>query len=569
VKGLAVAALLLAFSAGAQAQSVLRGTIVDSVTQRGIPGVVVSMLDARGDVVGRVLTNASGQYATIVNSAATRVRVVRIGWRPRERALPIFTDGQATANFSMPAIPTFLEPARVDAQQCPKRADADQAYGLWDQVRAGLLNMVVAREQSPGSMVLVNYSITHRDMDGEVLSLTLRRDSSGKSINSYHASLSADKFVTNGFATEASSPDRLFYGPDANVLLDGGFANGYCFRVQRPDGSRPTQVGLGFAAADRKPGRVDIEGTLWVDTAVKAIREIEYRYIGIHSTVDPERPGGSIRFREMPNGLTFIDSWRMRLIGSRPDTMVVGTGRGGVRIISELYTTIAGGELAHARWPDGSSYDADLAGAEFTLRTKAGAAALGRFVGLGQTPYEKQLDSTGTFVVRDLIPGPYALIAAEPRLKPLQMDSMPTRIGINAVRGQTARVSAVLPTLEEWTEDRCARQGRLAVTDTTLVLGRLLDRAGTPMRRASFKVEAARRASPTDTSLVTWETILDGGRSDADGLLQACTSKILPAIRRVRISGRLPNGEPYEFIVPLAQERLTVAPLVFPYVVRQ
>lgn len=565
MRGLAVAGLLLASAQPASAQ-VVRGTVTDSVSQLPIPGAVVTLLDGRGQVLQRTLSTATGQYAVMVPAGATRMRVVRIGWRPRERALPALADGSTTINLQMSAIPTFLQPARVDAKQCPKRSDSEIALGLWEQVRDGLVAMVVAREQNLGSMVLLDFERVFRDIDKDEAQFTLKRTQSTHTPNSYRAARSALNFILYGFASAPADSERVYFAPDAEVLIDPGFADGYCFRIVRADRSRPNQVGLGFNSPDRRAGRIDVDGALWVDTVAKAVREIDFRYIGIHDRVDELRPGGSITFQEMPNGTSIIQRWQLRLIGTRKDSIPLPRG---YRLFDEFYTTVGGGELAHARWPDGTAFDATLGKARFTLQTPEGAPATGRVVGLANTPYAKTLDASGIFDVDDLLPGTYALIIGEPRLAPLGMDSVPTLTRIAASRGVTALVSATIPSLEQWTSDRCAQQGRLTPSDTTLILTRLLDPAGRPVPRATFKVDAARRFSPSDTLLVAWETILDDGRSDVDGMIQACTSKIHPLLRRVRISGRLPDGEPYQFVVPLGPERLTVAPLVIPRLVRQ
>jgi hypothetical protein len=549
--------------AGAQ---VVRGTVTDSMSRQPIPGAVVTLLDTRGQVVGRALAGQAGQFAMPIPASAARVRVVRIGWRPRERALPELTDGTATVNFSMAAIPTFLEAARVDAKQCPKRSDSQLALGLWEQARDGLLAMVVAREQNLGSMVLLDYERTFLGVDETEARFTVKRTASTRALNSYRAVRSASNFIRFGFAAMLADSVREYYAPDADVLIDPGFADGYCFRIVRGDRARPTQVGLGFASPDRRAGRVDIEGVLWVDTAAKAIREIDFKYLGIHDRVDELRPGGNISFTEMPNGVSVIQRWHLRMVGVRPDT--VPALRGGTRVVNEFHTNVGGGELAHARWADGTTYDAELGRAKFTIRNSTGRPAAGLTVGLAETPFAGRVDSAGLFEVEDLLPGTYRLIVGEPRLKALRMDSMPTPVRVTAVRGTTQLVSATVPSVEEWTLERCGRQARVAVTDTTLVLGRLLDLAGKPVARASVKFEAARR-SEAKAGPFAWEMVEDGGRTDPDGMLQLCTAKVHASARHVRISGRLPDGEPYSFELELEKGMLTVAPLMIPRVIRQ
>ena len=56
---------------------------------------------------------------------------------------------------------------------------------------------------------------------------------SAPSTRAYSAARSAGAFVQQGFASD-SGEDRTFYAPDADVLLDDGFAAGYCFNASRP-----------------------------------------------------------------------------------------------------------------------------------------------------------------------------------------------------------------------------------------------------------------------------------------------------------------------------------------------
>ena len=54
---------------------------------------------------------------------------------------------------------------------------------------------------------------------------------------------------------------------------------------------------------------MDVDGTLWIDTAQRRIIEIEFRYLGLGADADAMRSGGSVSFWEMPNGVTFVSRW--------------------------------------------------------------------------------------------------------------------------------------------------------------------------------------------------------------------------------------------------------------------
>jgi hypothetical protein len=548
-------AFLLALPAGAQ---VLRGTVVDSVSQRGIPGVVVMMLNAKGVAVGRTLTDAAGKYATTIPSDAARVRALRIGWRPRERALPDVIEGIAQANFTMPQIPTFLEPARIDAKQCPRRNDSQQALGLWEQVRAGLLATIVAREQNPATMVRLGFERSHSRVDEDITLFRVRRDSANRSLNSYRAVRSASDFIRDGFAGPASDRDRMYYAPDAEVLIDGAFADGYCFRIQRADRARRNQIGLGFTSADRKRGRMDIAGTLWVDTVERSIREIEYQYVGQSVTVDDMKPGGSIWFREMPNGQVLIDRWQMRLIGNHLDSIPGRTLGGSRETLNTFFTSYTGGELAHVRWPDGTRYDAELARVTITARTPTGVSPAGRMIDLVDSPYSMVLDSTGVFEVKELLPGPYRVMMREPRLKPLMMDTLSLRARVNAERGKSALVSVTVPTLEEWVMDRCGL--KYAQRDSAMmVIGRIMDTSGRSHERATFQLLTLRALSDTTQA---WVRERERGRTDASGVYQVCESPAPAGVKRFKVVGELADGQHFEWESAFTPGRLLVMPVV-------
>src|SRR5437868_6342932 len=96
----------LGLSLGAQE---LRGTVRDSTSHQPIPGAVLRLLHASGSVAGRNITNERGEYRIVLSSRMERVRVVRIGFRPKEVAIPTATGGTVALDIVMRALPTLLE----------------------------------------------------------------------------------------------------------------------------------------------------------------------------------------------------------------------------------------------------------------------------------------------------------------------------------------------------------------------------------------------------------------------------------------------------------------------------
>src|ERR1044071_3897475 len=96
----AVAGILL-FSRLLPAQS-LAGVVTDTATHRPIPGVVISLLDSTGRVLGRMLTGESGTYRITNATAVRRLRAQRLGYRAREVQL---AQGRERLDIALLALP--------------------------------------------------------------------------------------------------------------------------------------------------------------------------------------------------------------------------------------------------------------------------------------------------------------------------------------------------------------------------------------------------------------------------------------------------------------------------------
>ncbi len=536
-------AVLLALVAASIAQSQeVRGSVRDSASRQPIAGAVLMLLDSSGSVLGRNISDERGQYRIALSSGIRRMRVQRIGFRRREVEIPPATNGIAQLDIAMMAIPMLLEPVRVSANpSCARRDDDAAAFALLEQARSGLLATLVAREAKPPALVRYTFE---RAMDGttdRARTMTVQKDSVGRTITSFSAVHSAADFVRRGFVDD-DAREQTFFAPDAEVLLDSAFANGYCFRVVRSGRERggANQIGLGFVAADRKRGRVDVDGVLWIDTVARALRDMEFRYAGLDSRVERYRPGGTISFREMPNGAVLIDRWTLRLIGASTDSLPDdGAVRaGGRRLRGEpasqsgsprFYASESGGELAHARWSDTESWHAALGTLNARVLTVDGQPAVGVSVSLSGTPYRAVSDSTGQVIVRDLVPGPYSIVVIDSALLAIDL-TIPTTGTFVAARDSTVATSFVARNADEYVVRRCMDYGRYtyAATDSTRVIARITDDGGRPMENVRWQARVNSGASATalgDGN--SWVLIPQHGVTGTDGVLQICS----PALR--------------------------------------
>lgn len=506
----------VAFAGGAGAQTV-GGTVHDSVSLQPIPGAVVIVLDSAGGMVSRRLTDEHGAYSVPFRDAMRTARFVRIGFVPLEVPIPARAGANTRLDVTMLELPSMLEPVRVlENSRCSVRKDRAAALGLWEQARAGLLATVVARETSPAVLHRLGF---HRLMDGNsdrIESMRVRSDSADTAATSFFASHSAQDLVRYGFSTDSTSTGT-FFGPDADVLLNDYFAGAYCFELARGPRARANQVGLRFAPAAYRRGRVDIDGTLWIDTVARTLKDIEFVYDGVPAGAKRFHPGGRVSFRTMPNGVVLIDQWSLRLVSAEPDTIINTLGN--LEAHNWLYADESGGELAHATWPDGTAWNAPLGALRVETRTQDGKPATGTVIALAATQYFGIADSKGLVVIRDLLPGPYVARIIDAQVAVLGI-GLPTPLRFVAARDTTAVAKLTVPTAKSYTLDRCKAAGQHGVSSNLFaILGRIVTADGEPVKDAKVSVATRMRAPQADGSLLQW---LRDWTTGTDGLFQAC-----------------------------------------------
>jgi hypothetical protein len=500
----------------------VRGTVRDSISKLPVAGAVITLLDDHGGALARRLTDQLGQYRLTLPAEAVRVRFVRIGFRPLSRRLARSGAAADTLDVLMAAIPTMLEPVSVRANStCPREKDEASAFGLLEQARATLLNTVVARESSPADMIRLVFV---RSMDGtsdRITHQSVRVDSTTRAAASFNAVRSAAEFVRGGFA--ADTPDgAVFYTPDADVLLDDEFVAGYCFRLEKGNRDRPTEVGLAFAAPNRVRGRIDIDGVLWVDTTSRRLRQLEFRYVGLDRMFDAAKPGGVLSFRDLPSGVVIIDRWSERLPVVHADTNHRAPIAYAVRRWLEAQES--GGEVARVAANTQPVWDAPLGTLRVQALTHTKQPAATTRIRLEDTDYSGHSDTTGEIVISRLLPGPYHLFVIDSQLAPLGI-TLSTPITFNAVRDSTHRATLDVPTADDYDYVRCKHDGswkvlQRRVPTTVWMLGRVIDPDGDPVGGAIATVTRSDTVagggvdplSPTASSI----------RTGTDGIFALC-----------------------------------------------
>lgn len=507
----------LALARGASAQT-LGGTVRDSVSLQPIPGAVVIFLDSAGGMIVRRLTNERGEYSIQLRDAMRTVRFVRIGFVPRELPVPAAGNANARLDATMAELPSMLQAVRVvENSLCSVRKDRAAALGLWEQARAGLLATIVARETNPAVLHRLGF---HRLMDGNsdrIESMRVRSDSADTAATSFFASHSARDLVRYGFSTDSTSTGT-FFGPDADVLLNEYFAGAYCFEIERGSRARPNQIGLRFLPAEHRRGRVDIDGTLWIDTLARSLKDIEFMYDGVPAGARRFHPGGRVSFQTMPNGVVLIDRWSLRLVSAEPDTILNTFGN--LEAHDWLYADESGGELAHARWPDGTEWNAPLGALRVETHLQAGKPAAGTVIALAATQYFGVADPRGLVVISDLLPGPYVARIIDPQVAVLGI-GLPTPLRFVAARDTTSVAKLTIPTARSYTMDRCKAAGQRGVNENMFtILGRVVMPNGMSVEGAKVSIATHMSSPQADGSLLQW--LKPDVTTGSDGLFQAC-----------------------------------------------
>jgi hypothetical protein len=414
-----ISAALLAAGSSLHAQRV-RGTLTDSATRDPVRGAVVSLSDSGGRFLSRGLADENGRYSVPRVGHPVRLRVVRIGYRPRDIALAV---ADSIVDLRMAPIASVLDAVSSSAKRvCPGEQANAQALDVWEQARAGLLASVVSRESRSPRIRVRSYVKTIEPIKRRVI-----RDSNvTKEVvveRSYVAARPAWAFESDGYMRENAAKDREYFAPDDAVLLDPSFAATHCLRLVVGDSAHGGRTGIGFEPIDARmrDSLVDINGVLWLDATRHALQSLEFRYTNLER--DARDSGGDIQFSVMPNGVAMVTRWSIRsaILAIDDDTPPSGVRklppprplRTNVRLLAYRET---GGAVLSAEWTDGMKWHGDyprLVGQVNTLgRTPVPRAR----VWLQGTQDTVTTRADGSFEFPYLYPGFYVVLASDSAL---------------------------------------------------------------------------------------------------------------------------------------------------------
>jgi hypothetical protein len=330
------------------------------------------------------------------------LEVRAIGYAPRRTAAKSVGAGETLVEqVTLRQVATRLATLRVEARSACRRAGELDAVTseVWDDVWAALAAAQLAREKR---LVRAEVFVFTREVDVST-GLVMQEDRGVASVldESPFRTAAPAELASRGFVQASLLGEVSFHGLDAGTIISPEFLGSHCFNLVRRDSAGTTLVGLSFRPVGDR--RADVQGLLWLDAESRVLRALEFTYTGLR--LRGPAAGGRLGFTRLPNGVMIDDRWLIQhpFEKNRP----VGTQRTGVSAAPDRATPpgttlrVGGGfvlaDSARAR------QFATVAGVVRRGTAPADAVSV-ELVGSGQ---RFVTDSTGLFLIQDVLPGTY------------------------------------------------------------------------------------------------------------------------------------------------------------------
>lgn len=443
----------LALCSKASDAQVIRGTVNGEGARAPVRGAVVTLLNVQGTPTDRrVLTDTDGAFAMRAPSAGSwMVEVRAIGYAPRRTAAKSVGAGETVVEqVTLRQVATRLATLRVEARSACRRAGELDAVTseVWDDVWAALAAAQLAREQR---LVRAEVFLYTREVDVST-GLVMEEERGVASVldESPFRTASAAELTKLGFWRASPLGDVEFHGLDAATIISPEFLAGHCFSLERRDSAGVTLVGLSFRPVSDR--RADVQGLLWLDAESRVLRALEFTYTGLK--LRGPAAGGRLGFSRLPNGVLIDDRWLIQHPFEK--TRPVGAQRTGVaaapdRATPPGTTLRVGGGFVLADSARTRQF-ATVAGIVKGGTAPADAVSV-ELVGSGQ---RFVTDSTGLFLIEDVLPGTYEVRLM--RTGPADRGGFVQHGQITLSPGDVARVALEVPDVDSIAAELCPKK---------------------------------------------------------------------------------------------------------------
>ncbi len=482
----------------------ITGTVREANSSAPVTGAVVWIGNARDSSLLRTLTDERGRFVVGRPPGATVAHVVRIGFLPREVNL---TTSDTLPDIELARIPQLAAIATTEQRNCRDDGLNAQTFALWEQARAALLAGAVARETHPARLRLIASDRT-LDPIGHVT----KHGSSTHEIaanRSYVAGRSPVAFAVYGYMSE-DSHERTLYAPDDETLLHPTFLEHHCLSLRGGDVTHRDQIGIAFEPTSTDlDSLVDVRGVLWLDRVKPALRSLSFSYVGLEPAA--RESGGDVQFSTAPNGAQFISSWTIRTAvisveiapADRFRRPPPRDRRTSARMISSREIS---GEVANARWSDGTEWNSTIPRIIGQLIDPEGHMVPGARVWITDTPDTVTTDAEGRFALPSMPVGLYLLVASDSVLARMGIARTPvTHVLLGS--GENTDVRVPFHSRADILERICV--GQRYTFGQGVVLGRVVDTKGVVV--PSARIELWRRIVSNKIELFREEIAGDAG----------------------------------------------------------
>ncbi|MEK6778195.1 MAG: hypothetical protein AABY80_00880, partial [Candidatus Deferrimicrobiota bacterium] len=258
------------------------------------------------------MTDSVGRFVVrLPRAGRVRLQAERIGLETATTGwLDIPSSELRRQDIVMRSVAIALEGLVVLApvQNCQvNRLDGARIQRWWDEARKALDVTSVVQSRKLARFRIYQFE---REWTASLRSL-VRED--GRRTTAYSSqpftSLGPEALERDGYI-QGEPGRRLYYAPDAEVLLSSSFLDTHCFSLAM-DPDRPHWIGLRFQPT-RTRKVVDIMGTFWVDTTTSELKALEYLYANLPADIPGEQAGGRVEFRYLPSGAWIVPQWWVR-----------------------------------------------------------------------------------------------------------------------------------------------------------------------------------------------------------------------------------------------------------------
>ena len=432
IRAAGMSAALAGLSTGAGGQ-VVRGVVVEAGAGRGLPGVVVVLLDSAGKRLAGVLVGDDGRYAIrAMTPGRYAVRAERIGYRADAPTTVTLGTGQTVdLRLETQPIPVVLGAVRVTGKSpCVASAvDGSEVSAVWDETRKALFATDLTQRQELFSARVSRFERTLDARSGKVTKYQAKETSAVT--RSPFISESAARLSAYGYVRQ-SAGEFVYYAPDAAVLLSDEFLADHCFKLREGEGKRAGLIGLAFEPVQGRD-KPDIAGTLWIDQKSAELRDLDFAYRQLQDlprTSKSEDFGGHLEFQRMATGAWIVERWVIRMpllvegsMLARDPVVIPGSPPTRPDRIQLAGVREAGGEVletvARGTRRELSTEVASVRGVVYDSTRMAPLG--GAHVFLDGTQFAAKSTADGSFLIEKVPPGTYSISVVHPRFDSLSV----------------------------------------------------------------------------------------------------------------------------------------------------